>query len=144
MKALFLTLMNVLRICFIKSYMFYIKNRYYKTDVCFVWAADKNHLAFELISNDDVYMHTTTTATRGVWQQSEHFDKFLRKMVGERILSMYGVPREKEDVRTIFLALSPSVIRVIGFKRFYRFLKDWKGTSSVGNKSVAVQYMLGK
>lgn len=128
MKFPFLmTLLNKVRLKTIKAYSVYIDSKFENTDVCTVWPVDKNNIAFE------------SPLTKGVVPYNDFTCHVIRKMIGQNILSVVGPPKDK-NIPTVLLLPMPALLLQLGPKLFFQFIKDWKGTSYIGEVPV-VQYL---
>ena len=120
-KIIRLKILNVYR----NLYKSYIRDRYGITgDICFIYSHDKKGL---------FYM---TDTTRGVSPPSDKACAYIRKICGENKLLEYGIPHPDQQTPQLVLVPTLSMIRVLGIRDFYKFMKDWKGDSRVGKITV--------
>jgi hypothetical protein len=126
--TLFKILRNKARIFITKSYSSYIDKKFFNTDVCAVWCINKNNIAFE------------TPSAFGLVPCSNIVSKTIRKQVGQSIITIVGIPKDN-NIPTVLLLPFPSLLWCLGLKLTYKFLKDWKGKSFIGDVSV-VQYLI--
>jgi len=106
-----------LRKFLLKTYRSAVKASYgVQSDVCAVWAVD-----------DAIYWETTHT--NGTLAKDQPLEILIRKLVGQNLLTLAGIPKEKEDIPTVFLAPFPSLIKAIGISRFNKLTKEWPGKS---------------
>ncbi len=100
----------------------YVRDRYNVTgDVCFVYSHDGENL---------FYM---TDTTQGVCAPSDDSCRYIRKLCAENKLTEYGLPQPDQITPQLVLAPTLSMLKLLGPKRFFQFLRDWRGDSSVGD-----------
>lgn len=63
----------------------------------------------------------------------------LRKMIGENVLRVYGLPAKEEETPYVYILPTLSAIRTIGIRNFIDFYRNnWKGDSKVGGLTVVI------
>ena len=87
-----------------------------QSDVCGIWASDG-------------LIYWETTHTNGIVEKDKPIEIFIRKLVGQNLLTLAGIPKEKEDIPIVFLAPFPSLIECVGLKRYLKLIKEWPGKS---------------
>jgi hypothetical protein len=103
-------------------YREYTRETYNVTgDVCLIYSHDGESL---------FYM---TDTHQGVCAASDEACIHIRKICGENKLMEYGLPQPDQITPHLVLAPTLSMLKVLGLKRFIKFLKDWNGVSSVGD-----------
>ena len=80
-----------------------------------------------------------TSNTHGLIPK-EHVEH-IRRIVGENVLMVCGLPQDDEPAPNIRLVVSPSAFFTMGPIRTYKLRRDWPGTSMVG-ELLAVTYTL--
>lgn len=65
----------------------------------------------------------------------------IRRTVGDNILRIHGLPLSGAPVPHITLILTPPAMWRLGAKGTWRFLRDWRGDSKVG-ELVVVKYSI--
>jgi len=92
-----------------------------KADVCFITTTGKG------------FLHFSTSNTSGAVPIEKK--ELIRKLVGQNILMIYGIPTKEEIPPNISLSISFSAIRQLGFK-YFKFIKEWPGRSEVNGITV--------
>lgn len=106
-----------LRKSILKTYRTTVKVAFgVQADVCGIWATDG-------------VIFWETTHTNGTMSPDQPLELLIRKLVGQNLLTLAGIPKEESDIPIVFLAPFPSLIEVIGPKRFLKLLKEWPGKS---------------
>jgi hypothetical protein len=98
-----------------------------KTKVCAVWACNG-------------LVHWTIDEIKSVVDPKEPIEILIRKLTGQFILMRYGILPE-EKIPTVFLIPFPSLVGLIGYKKYFKFIKEWTGQSIAADKE-AVRYKL--
>jgi len=107
----------------------YIKNKHNNMgDVCAVWAKDN-------------VVYWETSHTRGILSPHTQLEFSIRKLVGQNILHLFGIPQSEEDIPVIYLVVFPSVIKLTSWKKFFSIIKQWPG-ASIAAKVEVVKYRL--
>ena len=88
-----------------------------RSDVCFVFSTEKGKVTFN------------TESTHGVID-SNKID-VIRRMVGENVLSTYGLPTKEDQIPVIHLIITPSFIFEVGLEKTIEFYNNWEGNSTV-------------
>jgi len=130
------TLFKIIRLKCLNAYRniykSYIRDKYNVTgDICFIYGIDKKEL---------YYM---TDTTQGICMVSDKAGTYIRKVCGANKLNEYGVPQQDQLTPQLVLVPTWSMFRTLGFKKFFRFLKDWKGNSQVGD-IIVIKYSVWK
>lgn len=99
-----------------------------QADVCGIWAVDN-------------IIYWETSHTNGRLDSNQPIEFLVRKQVGQNLLTLAGIPQEKEDIPTVYLAPFLSLIKVIGLKRYLKLIKEWPGKSMAMDIEV-VRYKL--
>ena len=127
-KIIRLKLLNIYR-DFFKQY---VRDKYNITgDICFVYSHN----------NEDLFYMTDTT--QGICKPSADSCRYIRQVCGANKLNEYGIPLPEQITPQLVLVPTFSMIKVLGIKRFFKFCKDWKGDSSVGD-IVVLKYSVMK
>lgn len=108
-----------------------------KADVCFMTLQD-NLVTFE------------TSNTRGaVPVTNNNFDKIIRKLCGENILQINGLPAPEEEPSILKLLPGINLVKHLGVRKTIKFISDWRGKSEVTinkdgkeTKIVIVEYII--
>lgn len=126
-KKIRLTALNTYR-DFCRSY---VRDTYGVTgDVCFIYSDDGRRL---------FYM---TDTTQGTCLPSDKSCQYIRRLTGENKIVEYGL-LDGEDIPQLVLIPTLSMLKVLGPKGFYQFLKNWTGESKVEDLTV-IKYSVMK
>jgi len=101
-------------------------------DVCAVWVAERQ---------GELLVHWETSHTNGVFGKKDPIELMIRKQAGQNLLTLAGIPKEKEDIPILYLLPFPSLIKFLGLKRYLKLIKQWPGKSMAMDIEV-VQYRL--
>jgi len=99
-----------------------------QSDLCAIWAVD-GQVMWE------------TSHTNGRLCLDQPIELLIRKLVGQNLLTLAGLPQEEEDIPVIYLAPFPSLINLIGLKRYIKLVKEWPGRSMARDVEV-IRYKL--
>jgi hypothetical protein len=111
----------------------YCIQKYNTCDVCFVWREHGELLRWESLG------------AAGITHKDQDPEVFIRKLIGQNVLQLCGVPKDDESIPLICLVAFPSVIAAIGLKKFIKLLKMWPGQSVVNTakgEHTVVKYKL--
>jgi hypothetical protein len=122
---------NILRVTGInlrKSFIKFLKNiararHGIQADVCAIWATDEG-------------IYWETSYTNGIANKDSPSEFMIRKLVGQNMLSLAGVPREEKDIPIVYLVVFPSLFKFVGFSKSKKILKEWPGKSMAFNREV--------
>ena len=127
-KRVRLKMLNLFR----DFYRDYTRDKYGITgDVCFIYSHD----------GEDLFYMTDTT--QGVCKVSDKACKYIRQLIGSNKLNEYGPPLPDQIIPQVVLVPSLSMLKVMGPKKFIQFLKEWKGSSHLGDIEV-IRYSVMK
>jgi hypothetical protein len=128
MITLIKMLVSWLKLVLARGSRAYIKTKYGpKSDVCIVAGYPGKMIG--------LYTSQTTKVLRP--DQSDH----IRRVVGESIFRMYGLPAAGASVPRVVLVITLSAMRVLGFRRAWKLIREWRGDSKVGEVRV-IEYSL--
>lgn len=106
-------------------YRHYVRDKYNVVgDVCLVYSHDGEGLFY------------LTDTHQGIIAPSNQACRHIRKVCGENKLLEYGIPQPDEIIPQLVLVPTFSMLKVLGLKKFIRFLRDWTGDSKVGDLTV--------
>lgn len=102
-----------------------------KWSICFISKGEqKNTVTYS------IYMPGSSKLDRRKIVVSKSIPQEIRKNCGELMLLRFGLPNVDEKPHTCFLFIEPSSIKALGCQAI-RLLKEWPGSSFVGEVKVA-------
>jgi len=102
-----------------------------ESDVCCVWGVENNE--------GNTSMAWETSTTRGMIDDNKQAHLLLRKLVGQNILQLYGVPANGREAPVVYLLPLPSLIKTIGITKLIKLVKSWPG-NSIAMETEVVKY----
>jgi len=107
----------------ISFYREYLRERGGRAGTCMVWG-DAGRIWFE------------TEDTAGSFMKEAKVDRLIRVACRDSVSLRLGPPQEDSDVFCMYLLPLPSVIKVIGLKRYKKLIDEWAGQTVFGNVPV--------
>ena len=90
-----------------------------------------------IVEESEGKLYFSTGHTQGLCSAKN--SKHIRRMVGENILMMHGIPMVEKDIPHVMLLLLPSAIKLLK-RDTVTFIREWRGDSRVG-RTIVIKYI---